>query len=76
MIRDREELVRRVADVRSRRRESDLLLEGMLEGPLQTLETLGDGDRLRVLGGWQTRVSPPPYFIEERLTWDPQPDPR
>ncbi|MCE0534490.1 hypothetical protein LWF15_03125 [Kineosporia rhizophila] len=75
MIRDREELVRRVADVRSRRRESDLLLEGMLEGPLQTLETLGDGDRLRVLGGWQTRVSPPPYFIEERLTWDPQPDP-
>ncbi|GAB3241379.1 ATP-grasp domain-containing protein [Kineosporia babensis] len=75
MVRDREELVQRVADVRSRRRESDLLLEGLLEGPLQTLETFGDGTRLRVLGSWQTRVSPPPYFIEERLTWDPQPDP-
>jgi hypothetical protein len=24
-----------------------------------------------VLGGFRTRLSPPPYFIEERLTWEP-----
>ncbi|GAA3608032.1 carboxylate--amine ligase [Kineosporia mesophila] len=74
MVRDRAELVSRVEEVR-RRRDGDLLLEGLLEGPLHTLETFGDGERLRVLGGWQTRVSPPPYFIEERLTWNPAPDP-
>ena len=74
LIRDRAELEQQVASVRARR-GGDLLLEGLLEGPLNTLETLGDGSRLRVLGGWQTRVSPPPYFIEERLTWNPQPDP-
>jgi hypothetical protein len=28
-----------------------------------------------VLGGFRTRLSPPPFFIEERLTWDaPAPD--
>ncbi|MBT0771332.1 hypothetical protein KIH74_20510 [Kineosporia sp. J2-2] len=74
LVRDRAELAERVREIRSRR-DGDLLLEGLLDGPLHTLETLGDGERLRVLGGWQTRVSPPPYFIEERLTWNPQPDP-
>ncbi|GAB6899944.1 ATP-grasp domain-containing protein [Kineosporia succinea] len=74
LVSDRDELVRRVFETRARR-EGDLLLEGLLDGPLRTLETFGDGERLRVLGSWQTRVSPPPYFIEERLTWNPAPDP-
>ena len=74
LVRDRADLERRVSDIRTRR-TGDLLLEGLLEGELNTLETLGDGTRLRVLGSWQTRVSPPPFFIEERLTWNPHPDP-
>jgi biotin carboxylase len=74
LVRDRAELGQRVGEVRSRR-GGDLLVEGLLEGPLTTLETLGDGSRRRVLGSWQTRVSPPPFFIEERLTWNARPDP-
>lgn len=75
LVSDRAELVRRVGEVRARRPDGDLLLEGLLDGPLNTLETFGDGDRVRVLGSWRTRVSAPPVFIEERLTWNPEPEP-
>jgi biotin carboxylase len=55
-----------------RRRPGDALLaEEFLPGTLHTMETLGDGVTRWVLGGFRTTVSPPPYFIEERLTWDP-----
>ena len=37
---------------------------------LRTLETLGDGVTTWVLGGFRTQLSPPPFFIEERLTWE------
>jgi biotin carboxylase len=70
LVRDRADLERRLVGIRERR-DGDLLLEGLLEGPLHTLETIGDGDRLRVWGGYSTTVSAEPYFIEERLTWDP-----
>jgi biotin carboxylase len=70
LVRDRADLEQRIAAIRARR-DGDLLVEGMLEGPLHTLETLGDGERLRVWGGWRTTVSAAPYFIEERLTWEP-----
>lgn len=57
-----------------RRRPGDVLIaEEFLPGTLRTLETLGDGVTRWVLGGFRTAVSPPPYFIEERLTWDPPP---
>lgn len=46
-----------------------LLLEEYIEGPLYTLETLGDGERLCVLGGFQVKLSPPPYFIELEAKW-------
>ncbi len=46
-----------------------LLIEEYLEGPLYTLETLGDHDRLHVLGGFQVKLSPPPYFIELEASW-------
>jgi biotin carboxylase len=68
LVRDRAELAARVAATR-RRRDGDLLVEGLIEGPLHTLETLGDGNSLRVWGGYQTRIGAEPYFIEERLTW-------
>jgi len=48
-----------------------LLAEEFLPGTLRTFETLGDGVTRWVLGGFRTTVSPPPCFIEERLTWDP-----
>ena len=70
LVRDRAELELRLAQVRARR-DGDLLIESLLDGPLHTLETLGDGATLRVWGGYRTQVSAAPYFIEERLTWQP-----
>lgn len=46
-----------------------LLLEEYIEGPLYTLETLGDGQQIRVLGGFQVTLSPPPYFVELEAKW-------
>jgi biotin carboxylase len=50
-----------------------LLAEEYLPGTLRTLETLGDGQSTWVFGGFRTTLSPLPYFIEERLTWEPLP---
>ena len=70
-----EELAERSAQVLSRRPGETLLAEEYLSGELHTLETLGDGKRTWVLGGFRTRLSPLPFFIEERLTWSaPVPD--
>ncbi|HSZ41348.1 MAG TPA: siderophore biosynthesis protein [Trebonia sp.] len=75
-------LVRDAAELRSRasaffrRHPGDVLLaEEFLPGTLRTLETLGDGVTRWTLGGFRTTVSAPPYFIEERLTWDSPPPP-
>lgn len=46
-----------------------LLLEEYVEGPLYTLETLGDGKQISVLGGFQVTLSPPPYFVELEAQW-------
>ncbi|QTP54127.1 siderophore biosynthesis protein [Billgrantia sulfidoxydans] len=48
-----------------------LLVEEYLEGELYTLETLGDGERLEVLGGFRVELSPPPHFIELAAHWGP-----
>ena len=63
------ELAEQSARILARRPGETLLAEEYLPGELHTLETLGDGKRTWVLGGFRTKVSPPPYFIEERLTW-------
>ncbi|MEV0195352.1 siderophore biosynthesis protein [Nonomuraea sp. NPDC050691] len=60
-----------VAEVRRRRPGEALVVEEYLEGPLRTLETLGDGSRTRVLGGFATTLGPLPHFVEERLDWAP-----
>ncbi|MBT2370443.1 ATP-grasp domain-containing protein [Pseudomonas fluorescens] len=49
-----------------------LLLEAYMEGPLFTLETLGDGHNLQVIGGFDVTLSPPPYFVELAARWDGQ----
>jgi biotin carboxylase len=70
-----EELAERSAQILSGRPGETLLAEEYLSGELHTLETLGDGKRTWVLGGFRTRLSPLPFFIEERLTWSaPVPD--
>ncbi|MFC4587500.1 ATP-grasp domain-containing protein [Sphaerisporangium corydalis] len=68
---DRDELARAVAGIRARRPGATLVAEEYLEGPLRTLETLGDGRSLHVLGGFRTTLGPLPHFVEERLDWDP-----
>ncbi|AVT30421.1 siderophore biosynthesis protein [Plantactinospora sp. BC1] len=65
------ELRRRVAEIRARRPGQDLLVEEYLTGDLYTLETLGDGTRTAVLGGWRTSLGPPPTFTEEAVDWAP-----
>lgn len=70
LVTGRPELLARCAEIRSRRPDDALVVEEFLPGDLHTLETLGDGGTRRVLGGFRTQLSAPPYFIEERLTWD------
>ncbi len=65
-----EELAEASARVFARRPGETLLAEEYLSGDLHTMETLGDGKRTWVLGGFRTRLSPLPFFIEERLSWD------
>ena len=73
LVRDAAELDGRAAGFFRRHPADVLLAEEFLPGMLRTLETLGDGETRWVLGGFRTAVSPPPYFIEQRLTWDPPP---
>ncbi|WP_192458864.1 siderophore biosynthesis protein PvsA [Musicola keenii] len=46
-----------------------LLLEQFIDGPLFTLETLGDGRDLLAVGGFDVELSPPPHFIETQARW-------
>ncbi|MFI1383560.1 acetyl-CoA carboxylase biotin carboxylase subunit family protein [Embleya sp. NPDC020886] len=75
LVADDTELLARCAEIRSRRPAAALLVEEYLPGELYTLETLGDRHGVRVVGGFHTRISPPPYFIETRLDLVPDPPP-
>lgn len=66
-----EDLVTRSKEILHRRPGTALVVEEYLPGELCTLETLGDGRVRHVLGGFRTELSPPPYFIEERLVFVP-----
>ncbi|WP_457031475.1 ATP-grasp domain-containing protein [Kitasatospora sp. P5_F3] len=71
LVADAAELAGRVAAIRERRAGTALVVEEFLAGELHTLETLGDGTVRHVLGGFRTRLSPPPNFIEEVLEFVP-----
>ncbi|MFE3500645.1 acetyl-CoA carboxylase biotin carboxylase subunit family protein [Kitasatospora sp. NPDC059160] len=71
LVADTAELALRVEEIQQRRPGATLVVEEFLAGELCTLETLGDGRTRRVLGGFRTRLSPPPDFIEEVLTFTP-----
>nr|WP_246497623.1 ATP-grasp domain-containing protein [Sphaerisporangium rubeum] len=72
LVREPGELRRVTAEIAERRPGAALVAEEYLAGPLHTLETLGDGENTRVLGGFRTTLGPLPYFVEERLDWDPR----
>lgn len=71
LVRGYEELLLRCKQIRSRKPSTALVVEEYLPGELYTLETLGDGDRLHVLGGFHTILSPPPRFVALRHTFVP-----
>ncbi|GGL10067.1 siderophore biosynthesis protein [Planomonospora parontospora] len=73
LVRDGRELAGAVRAIRGRRPGETLVVEEYLDGPLHTLETLGDGRVVRVLGGFRTTLGPLPHFVEERLDWEPPP---
>ncbi|WP_044556207.1 ATP-grasp domain-containing protein [Shewanella piezotolerans] len=52
------------------RPDNVFLLESYLEGPLFTLETLGDGKQLCAIGGFDVSLSPLPYFVETQACWN------
>jgi hypothetical protein len=47
-----------------------VLVEEFLQGPLITVETVGDGETLTALGGFDVELSEPPFFIETAATWN------
>ncbi|MFE0462022.1 acetyl-CoA carboxylase biotin carboxylase subunit family protein [Kitasatospora sp. NPDC058965] len=71
LVADRAELDEQLDRIRQRRPAAVLVLEEFLDGQLHTLETLGDGERRLALGGFRTRLSPPPHFVEEVLEFVP-----
>ncbi|MEV7780243.1 ATP-grasp domain-containing protein [Kitasatospora sp. NPDC088351] len=71
LVGDAAELALRCREIQHRRAGATLVVEEFLPGRLHTLETLGDGRRRHVLGGFRTRLSPPPHFIEEALEFTP-----
>lgn len=75
LVSDEAQARERIHQVRAARPRAGVLVEEFLSGELRTLETLGDGRRLHVLGGFRTELSPPPHFVEERMVFDPAPDP-
>lgn len=46
-----------------------LLAEAFMSGPLFTLETLGDGNEVVAVGGFDVELSPPPHFVEMAARW-------
>jgi biotin carboxylase len=68
LVGDAAELGARCREIWARRPEA-LVAEEYLPGALHTLETLNG----QVIGGFRTRLSAPPHFVEERLDWVPPP---
>jgi biotin carboxylase len=66
---DRAELAAQCGAIWTTQPGLPLLLEEYIAGPLYTLETLGDGRDLCVLGGFEVTLSPPPYFVELEARW-------
>ncbi|HEY3610237.1 MAG TPA: hypothetical protein VGL06_22250 [Pseudonocardiaceae bacterium] len=75
LVADQRELSLACQDIWRRKPGLPLVVEEFLTGELRTLDTLGDGHTPRVLGGFRTTLSPPPYFVERGMVYDPAPPP-
>ena len=71
LVHDQAELTAHTAAIARRRPGERLIAEEYLPGQLRTAEVFGDGTTTWALGGFRTDLSAPPFFVEERLTWDP-----
>ncbi|MEU3773148.1 siderophore biosynthesis protein [Streptomyces sp. NPDC032472] len=71
MVHGPEDLLLQCKEIQGRRPGVPLVVEEHLAGRLYTLETLGDGAVRHVLGGFRTELTPPPFFIEQQLTFVP-----
>ena len=47
-----------------------ILVESYVAGRLITLETLGDGERLVAVGGFEVTLTEPPHFVELDAVWN------
>ncbi|MBU5615744.1 ATP-grasp domain-containing protein [Psychrobacter sp. TAE2020] len=47
-----------------------ILVESYIAGSLITLETLGDGERLVAVGGFEVTLTEPPHFVELDAVWN------
>lgn len=69
LLHDREELVSFCEGFWRDRSGATLLIEEFIAGELHTLETLGDGQDLRVLGGFACSLTPPPALVVTEMLW-------
>jgi biotin carboxylase len=69
LARDAAELREQCARVWAGHPGRPMLIEEYIDGPLHTLETLGDGRDMAVLGGFRVELSPPPHFVEHEAVW-------
>ncbi|WP_235602855.1 ATP-grasp domain-containing protein [Piscirickettsia litoralis] len=46
-----------------------LLIEEFIEGQVCSIETLGNGEKLQILGGFKIELGSPPHFIEQGARW-------
>lgn len=67
---NKQELTRFVQDFWQQSPTTPILIESFVEGTLITLETLGDGERLIAVGGFEVHLTPPPYFVELGAVWN------
>jgi biotin carboxylase len=69
LCQDRDQLVAHCRSIWAEQPGRALLVEEYVAGELYTLETLGDGVDLRVLGSFRVTLGPPPNFVELEARW-------
>lgn len=66
---DRNSVILHCRDVWTDQSGRAMLIEEYLAGELYTLETLGDGKDILILGGFHVTLGPPPNFVEMEGRW-------